>query len=120
MCHKVILRPTALWIMVLSINTCTGPQAVLQTVTCSGLNHKKLLIEKRIQAGRKRSYKFCVFSVLPLEVFLMWKPVPWTFGLIGCKAMVTLTEMVAYVSILTMIAFTFERLVQSSLSLKAA
>ena len=39
----------------------------------------------------------------------MWKPYPWPFGTIGCHCMVMFSEAAAYVSIFTMIAFTFER-----------
>ena len=40
---------------------------------------------------------------------MIWIPMPWTFGLMGCRLMSMITEMVAYVSIFTVSAFTFER-----------
>ena len=52
---------------------------------------------------------FFEISALPLEVYLIWNPVPWIFGLLGCQIMSMFTEIVVYVSIFTMIAFTFER-----------
>ena len=50
-----------------------------------------------------------LLPALPLEVYLIWSPFPWIFGLVGCQMMSVFTEIVAYVSIFTMIAFTFER-----------
>lgn len=44
-----------------------------------------------------------------MEIILTWKPFPWLFGNIGCHFMVIGTEASAYISILTMMAFTFER-----------
>ena len=61
------------------------------------------------------SFKIChpdfffEISALPLEVYLIWNPVPWILGLLGCQIMSMFTEIVVYVSIFTMIAFTFER-----------
>lgn len=54
------------------------------------------------------NYAFLV-PVLPLEVMLLWKPIPWTLGAVGCHIMTVLSEVVAYVSVLTMLAFTYER-----------
>ena len=44
-----------------------------------------------------------------MELVMMWKPYPWVFGSIGCKIVVVLSEIAAYVSMLTMTAFTFAR-----------
>ena len=40
---------------------------------------------------------------------MLWAPLTWKLGIAGCKLMSMITEMVAYVSILTVCAFTFER-----------
>ena len=52
---------------------------------------------------------FHQISALPLEISMLWAPATWTFGINGCKLMSMITEMVAYVSIFTVSAFTFER-----------
>ena len=52
---------------------------------------------------------FRQISVLPLELHMLWAPLTWKLGIAGCKLMSMITEMVAYVSILTVCAFTFER-----------
>ena len=49
------------------------------------------------------------FSVLPMEILLMWHKFPWPFGKVGCGIAVTFSELVTYVSVGTMFAFTIER-----------
>ena len=49
------------------------------------------------------------FAVMPIEILLYWQSYPWPLGTVGCTAYTILAELVTYVSILTMIAFTFER-----------
>ena len=44
---------------------------------------------------------------------MIWNPFPWILGLLGCQIMSMFTEIVVYVSIFTMIAFTFERYVHA-------
>ena len=49
------------------------------------------------------------FAVLPMEILLMWHKYPWHFGKVGCGIAVTLSELVTYVSVGTIFAFTIER-----------
>ena len=49
------------------------------------------------------------FTVLPMEILLMWHKFPWPFGKVGCGIAVTFSELVTYVSVGTMFAFTIER-----------
>ena len=48
-------------------------------------------------------------SVIPMEILLFWRNYPIPFGEVGCDLAIVISEMVNYVSILTMIAFTIER-----------
>ena len=49
------------------------------------------------------------FSVLPMEIVLIWHSYPWYLGRAGCVVAVILGELVTYLSVGTMIAFTVER-----------
>ena len=44
-----------------------------------------------------------------MEILLMWHKYPWHFGKVGCGIAVTLSELVTYVSVGTIFAFTIER-----------
>ena len=46
---------------------------------------------------------------MPGELYLMWKQYPWTFGEVACDAKIIITETVINASILTIVAFTYER-----------
>ena len=48
-------------------------------------------------------------SDMPSELYLMWRQYPWTFGDVVCDLKIVLTEAVTYASILTIVAFSFER-----------
>ena len=48
-------------------------------------------------------------SVVPIEILLFWHHYPWPFGALGCALVGILSELVTYVSIITMISFTIER-----------
>ena len=52
---------------------------------------------------------FRQFSGLPLEVYMIWTPLSWSLGIFGCRLVSMITEMVNYISIFTVSAFTFER-----------
>ena len=47
--------------------------------------------------------------VIPMEITLFWQNYPIPFGQLGCDVAIVVSELVTYVSILTMIAFTIER-----------
>lgn len=49
------------------------------------------------------------FAAIPLELIVMWHPYPWLFGQVGCHVSVIFGESASYISVLIMIAFTFER-----------
>ena len=56
--------------------------------------------------------KLNIFSytpVVPLEVKMIYKNYPWTFGEVGCDISTTICELVTHVPIVTMIAFSLER-----------
>ena len=44
-----------------------------------------------------------------MEVTLFWRNYPIPFGDVGCNLAIVISELVTYVSILTMIGFTIER-----------
>ena len=46
---------------------------------------------------------------MPLELYQIWVQYPWTFGDLACDAKIVLTETIIYASILTIVAFSFER-----------
>ena len=46
---------------------------------------------------------------MPLELYQIWVQYPWTFGDFACDAKIVLTETIIYASILTIVAFSFER-----------
>ena len=52
---------------------------------------------------------------MPFELYLLWRQYPWVFGEVICDAKMIATETVTYSSILTIVAFTVERLVGSLL-----
>ena len=54
-------------------------------------------------------YKFISISVIPMEITLFWSNYPIPFGEVGCDMAIVTSELVTYVSILTMVAFTLER-----------
>ena len=54
-------------------------------------------------------FRIMPFAVTPIEILLYWQSYPWPLGRVGCTAYTILSELVTYVSILTMIAFAFER-----------
>ena len=53
--------------------------------------------------------KYYSFLVIPMEIVLYWRNYPILFGEIGCDLGMVISELVNYVSILTMIALTIER-----------
>ena len=44
-----------------------------------------------------------------MEIVLFWRNYPIPLGKLGCDLAIVISELVTYVSILTMIAFTIER-----------
>ena len=46
---------------------------------------------------------------MPLELYQIWVQYPWTLGDLACDAKIVLTEAIIYASILTIVAFSFER-----------
>ena len=48
-------------------------------------------------------------SVMPSELYLMWRQYPWPFGDLACDAKIVVTEAIIYASILTIVAFSCER-----------
>ena len=48
-------------------------------------------------------------SVIPMEITLFWSNYPIPLGEWGCDMTIVTSELVTYVSILTMVAFTLER-----------
>lgn len=48
-------------------------------------------------------------SAMPLELYQVWVQYPWPFGEFACDAKIVVTEAVIYASILTIVAFSFER-----------
>lgn len=44
-----------------------------------------------------------------MEVILFWRNYPIPLGAMGCDLAIVISELVTYVSILTMIGFTIER-----------
>ena len=50
-------------------------------------------------------------SAMPFELYLLWRQYPWVFGEVICDAKMIATETVTYSSILTIVAFTVERLI---------
>ena len=70
---------------------------------------QKSVLELWSAKNKLASQIFHQITALPLEMYMLWNPLTWTLGLNGCKLMSLITEMVAYVSILTVSAFTFER-----------
>ena len=53
--------------------------------------------------------EICLLAVLSIEILVMWQSYPWYFGEIGCKIAVVFSELVSYVSVGTVFAFTIER-----------
>ena len=49
------------------------------------------------------------FQVLPMDILLIWHRYPWVLGHVGCGVAVIFSELVTYVSVGTIFAFTFER-----------
>ena len=54
-------------------------------------------------------FSLILFLVLPMEIVLIWHSYPWYLGRTGCVVAVILGELVTYLSVGTMIAFTVER-----------
>ena len=50
----------------------------------------------------------------------MWHQYPWVFGEFACDTKIVITEAITYASILTIVAFTGERLVIILLTLSTA
>ena len=50
-----------------------------------------------------------LLSGMPSELYLMWQQYPWPFGDLMCDLKIVLAEAVTYASILTIVAFSFER-----------
>ncbi|CAM1318291.1 NMUR1 (predicted) [Pycnogonum litorale] len=48
---------------------------------------------------------------MPLEIYVFWQQYPWMLGEIVCELKTVIQEASAYVSILTIVAFTLERYV---------
>ena len=46
---------------------------------------------------------------MPLELHSIWVQYPWTLGDLACDAKIVLMEAIIYSSILTIVAFSFER-----------
>ena len=46
---------------------------------------------------------------MPLELHSIWVQYPWTLGDLACDAKIVLMEAIIYASILTIVAFSFER-----------
>ncbi len=46
---------------------------------------------------------------MPFELYLLWNQYPWVLGESACDAKMLATEMVAYSSVFTIVAFTIER-----------
>ena len=51
------------------------------------------------------------FLGLPISIMMVWDVNNWYFGILGCFNAYIITKGMAYVSVLTMIAFTFERFI---------
>ena len=47
---------------------------------------------------------------MPFELYQIWVQYPWTLGDFACDAKVVVTEAIICASILTIVAFSFERL----------
>ena len=54
---------------------------------------------------------FVPISVVPLEAVMIYKMYSWPLGDFGCRIATFLSELVTYVSIVTMIMFSIERYV---------
>ena len=54
---------------------------------------------------------FVPISVVPLEAVMIYKMYSWPLGDFGCGIATLLSELVTYVSIVTMIMFSIERYV---------
>ena len=52
---------------------------------------------------------FTLVLSMPSELYLMWRQYPWPFGELACDAKIVVTETVINASILTIVAFTYER-----------
>ena len=46
---------------------------------------------------------------MPLELYQIWVQYPWTLGDLACDAKIVIMEAIIYASILTIVAFSFER-----------
>ena len=46
---------------------------------------------------------------MPMELYQTWVQYPWTLGDFACDAKSVLMEVMIYASILTIVAFSFER-----------
>ena len=54
---------------------------------------------------------FLLVIIMPVDIYQLWSGYPWIFGVLFCKFRAAAAEMSAYVSILTITAFTIERYV---------
>lgn len=53
----------------------------------------------------------CMLAALPMEVYLMWVQYPWPWGEAACRLRAMMPELVAHVSVLTILAVSGERYV---------
>ena len=52
---------------------------------------------------------FTLLLSMPSELYHMWRQYPWIFGELACDVKIVVTEAVINASILTIVAFTYER-----------
>ena len=57
-----------------------------------------------------RDFSPQLFAALPSELYFMWRQYPWLWGEFACDLKIVVTEAITYSSILTIVAFTCERL----------
>ena len=55
--------------------------------------------------------QMCMLAALPMEVYLMWVQYPWPWGEAACRLRAMMPELVAHVSVLTILAVSGERYV---------